>query len=878
MLLGSAISNNASFSTEHDQTSYEVFADHPFLCHCHGCSLDQEEIDSFEPAWGDSVSSGPFGAVMTGVSELASDIVNGPGNFNYTIDVIDAVGSLGSSTLQAFTEVVDLAMKTWAYFLGGNQAGTLDISVTVGGTDAVASAGPGGLYFGEYIDTDNNGFINDGDFRVVLPGSLIELQTGQDLNGGAADIVVFVNETLLQNDSFYFGTDLTESVPSGKIDFYSVMLHEIGHGLGFIGLNDAVGVYETSNFTIDGQTVNLNYGTYLDYYTRFDSEGIARYYGPNAAEGYGDGVPIEFTTGSSGSDLSHLLGRAIDGFDSDLRHSLMNPFTVNGDRVAVGILELLMLQDFGHTIANNGTIFTNTLDGRNLPVVSVTDSVRVSGTTIEFDIVLSQQFGNGAAAASVGYEVLGTNGRVTGRAVFDLETSATIALDGEALFGAGLSGFEGGLSIRLFNPANLTLPNELLTQDFPIGEDVPAPAPPPPPPPAPEPEAPLPEATYEEAPVISTENPIRGIYLDERIVGTQGSDFLDGGSGDDRLVGKRGDDILVGSGGDDRTVSINGRNIMIGDLFQGFDLGGRDEFDLGTEQDWIFEFETGQWGDAGVDLLSTAQTFSGFNKASEVFSMLDRGISTLDELKQLADILATDNSAATYAELVGSSLSYHFGNGRAIHIMHVDAAGQDLADVFADYRAEVTAEVSDGLIEINGTRYTDVLFGGAANEHLIGGGKGDLLVGGAGHDAYTGKNGPDSFVVGNGADTITDFTFAGRDVLIVQFDWSSVVSSGWEQTLRSFTENGIRSADDLLAFIDVLNRDGTTNTRVTRSDNDLFLSFERDDAGRIIHGVRLEGLIGQDGLTLEDIFGTTNVGNKFSDAQVFAEFDDVLVA
>lgn len=873
MLLGSANSEHATFTTDHNQTSYEVFADHPFLCHCSGCSLDQEEIDGFEPAWGESVSSGAFSAVMTGVTELASDILSSPGNFDYTINVIDAVGSLGAAALQSFTDVVDLAMKTWAYFLGGDQAGSLDISVTVGGTDAVASAGPGGLYFGDYIDVDSNGFIDEEDFRLVLPGSLIELQTGQDLNGGSADIVVFVNEALLQNDAFYFGTDLTESVPGGKIDFYSVMLHEIAHGLGFFGLNDAVGVFESSNFNIDGRTVNLSYGTYLDFYTRFDSDGIARFYGPNASAGYGDGVPIEFTTGSAGSDLSHLLGQAINGFDSDLRHSLMNPFTVNGDRVAVGILELLMLQDFGHSIVNNGTVFTNSIDGRTLPTVSVVDDVRVSGSTIEFDIVLSQQFGNGAAAASIGFEVLGTDGRVTGRAVFDLETSATISLDGEALYGAGLSGFQGGLSVRLFNPANLVLPNELLTQEFPIGEPVPAPVPPP----DPEPEVPLPEATYEEAPVISTANPVRGIYLDERIVGTQESDYINGWSGNDRLVSKRGDDIMIGSQGNDGMVSISGRNIMIGDVFEGYDLGGQDEFDVGSEQDWIYEFETGDWGNEGVDLLSTARTFSGFDKAGEVFTLLDQGISSLADFLQLAVLLDTDDSDETYAELVGSSLSFHFGTDRSIHIMHVDAEGEDLSEVFRDFRAEVTASVSEGLIEINGTQNQDILFGGAANEHLIGGGKGDLLVGGAGNDAYTGRNGPDSFVVGNGADTITDFTFAGRDSLIVQFDWSSVVASGWEDTLRSFTENGIRSAEDLLAFISVLNNDGSMDTRVSRSDNDLFLSFERDDAGLIVHGVRLEGIIGQDGLTLEDIFGTTDVSNVFSDAQIFAEFDEVLV-
>jgi hypothetical protein len=64
--------------------------------------------------------------------------------------------------------------------------------------------------------------------NVLYPFSLAEAIAQTNMNGDSVDIVVQVSSKW--KDSLYFGTD--GNTPAGKVDFVSVILHEIGHGLG----------------------------------------------------------------------------------------------------------------------------------------------------------------------------------------------------------------------------------------------------------------------------------------------------------------------------------------------------------------------------------------------------------------------------------------------------------------------------------------------------------------------------------------------------------------------------------------------------------------------------------------------------------------------
>jgi hypothetical protein len=70
-------------------------------------------------------------------------------------------------------------------------------------------------------------------FPTWYPIVLVEKILGRNLNGTDPDIVANFSSN---NDSWYFGTD--GNVRSNQTDFVTVVLHELGHGLGFAGFQN----------------------------------------------------------------------------------------------------------------------------------------------------------------------------------------------------------------------------------------------------------------------------------------------------------------------------------------------------------------------------------------------------------------------------------------------------------------------------------------------------------------------------------------------------------------------------------------------------------------------------------------------------------------
>lgn len=80
---------------------------------------------------------------------------------------------------------------------------------------------------------------------IWYAGALAESLAGSDLSAGEADLSITFNsridtECLRSGSGFYYGLD--NKAPSGLISFVSVAMHEIGHGLGFLGfVNESTG-------------------------------------------------------------------------------------------------------------------------------------------------------------------------------------------------------------------------------------------------------------------------------------------------------------------------------------------------------------------------------------------------------------------------------------------------------------------------------------------------------------------------------------------------------------------------------------------------------------------------------------------------------------
>lgn len=111
----------------------------------------------------------------------------------------------------------DYAIEIWENAITSSVTIEVNATFTELGEGVLGSAGASNLF---------RNFANAPDDRFY-PVALANAFAGVDLDPGASDIGASFNSDF----SWYFGTD--GNPPSNQFDFVSVVLHEIGHGLGF---------------------------------------------------------------------------------------------------------------------------------------------------------------------------------------------------------------------------------------------------------------------------------------------------------------------------------------------------------------------------------------------------------------------------------------------------------------------------------------------------------------------------------------------------------------------------------------------------------------------------------------------------------------------
>ncbi|MEM9300125.1 MAG: T9SS type A sorting domain-containing protein [Bacteroidota bacterium] len=97
--------------------------------------------------------------------------------------------------------------------------------------------------------------------NTFYPVALAEKMSGRNLNGDDPDIVARFSSSA----NWYFGTDANPT--ESQFDLVSVVLHEIGHGLGFTDSFDFDENSEQGSFgfqTTGGQTFSIIYDTYVE--------------------------------------------------------------------------------------------------------------------------------------------------------------------------------------------------------------------------------------------------------------------------------------------------------------------------------------------------------------------------------------------------------------------------------------------------------------------------------------------------------------------------------------------------------------------------------------------------------------------------------------
>jgi hypothetical protein len=121
---------------------------------------------------------------------------------------------------------VQAAADIWAGLISSSQPITVSASYSNLGSGILASAGPSQLW---------RDFPGETHANTWYAGPLAEALSGQNLGGSVVDIAISIN----QRSDWYFGTDGNPS--TSQFDLMMIVLHEIIHGLGFLGTMDVSG-------------------------------------------------------------------------------------------------------------------------------------------------------------------------------------------------------------------------------------------------------------------------------------------------------------------------------------------------------------------------------------------------------------------------------------------------------------------------------------------------------------------------------------------------------------------------------------------------------------------------------------------------------------
>lgn len=218
---------------------------------------------------------------------------------------------------------------------------------------------------------------------TYYPVAIANALHGSDLNGSDEEIVIAYNA---QFTDWYFGTD--GACPSDKIDFCEVIMHEMCHGLGFIGsmsVNGGLGSWSLGDnvtpviydrFAENGSAQKLidtslfpNGSVALANQLTSDS---VYFGGPNATAGNG-GVKVKLycpTTWKPGSSYAHL-----DQIFNNTPNSMMT-YSVNyGSAVHdPGPVTSGLLRDIGWTVSGSGPTPSIYVNGSSAAAITLTTS------------------------------------------------------------------------------------------------------------------------------------------------------------------------------------------------------------------------------------------------------------------------------------------------------------------------------------------------------------------------------------------------------------------------------------------------------------------------------------------------------------------------
>ena len=279
----------------------------------------------------------------------------------------------------------------------------------------LGSAGPLSTYLtsgASSIGLENN---------VWYPTALLNAYNGSDLFASSADISAQFNSDLgnsdcLSSSGWYYGLD--GNAPSNLIDFYEVVLHELGHGLGFLSLvnsdgsmpNGAIDIFSTfledqdSSTSWSSMTDAARQASLLDDGNLVWSGAAVTALASDLSSGVNAGNVQMYAPSSyeSGSSVSH--------FDTDLTpNELMEPQYTGG---ASYTHTTALFKDIGWTIvaaSNDVPEITGqaslTVDEDNSLTITVADLVIADDDDSSFTLTVNDGANYSVSGATITPEI-----------------------------------------------------------------------------------------------------------------------------------------------------------------------------------------------------------------------------------------------------------------------------------------------------------------------------------------------------------------------------------------------------------------------------------------------------------------------------------------
>jgi serralysin len=285
------------------------------------------------------------------------------------------------------------------------------------------------------------------------------------------------------------------------------------------------------------------------------------------------------------------------------------------------------------------------------------------------------------------------------------------------------------------------------------------------------------------------------------LVGTAGTDRLEGDSASDLIQGLAANDTIYGMGGDDTIKGDAGNDDLYGN-------GGSDviEGGAGVDQIWGGIGWDTMRGDGGDDLIyggdgydvigggDGGDVITGNNGADRLFG--DDGDDKLTGGLN-SDYLSGGNDNDT---LLGSAGSDELFGGNGKDKLYGNAGADKLQgesgdDLLAGGINNDTLDGGDGNDRLQGDNGSDLLAGGAGNDLLKGNAGHDTLDGGYGDDILSGGIGADQFHFGSGEDRIVDFQNEIDTLVLDAMLWG-----GGARSLSQLAEYASLNDDGFVSF------------------------------------------------------------------------------